>query len=105
MCVCVEGGDYLLQAGLKYYLVIMKTASLRLLEVPVVRVKQGGMPPRTPPLLVTSRARHSLFLVFFKNSFLANERDNIFGGLTLRYLQEPHQTNGGLSSTCMHVRA
>ena len=32
------------------------------LEVPVVRVNTGGgMPPRTPPLLVTSRAIHSPF--------------------------------------------
>ena len=34
----------------------MKTASLGLLEVPVVRVNAGGMPPRTPPLLVSSGA-------------------------------------------------
>ena len=49
----------------------MKTASLGLLEVMVVRVNAGGMPPRTPPLLVTSRAIPPFF-VFFKNSFLAN---------------------------------
>jgi len=56
----------------------MKTASLGLLEVMVVRVNAGGDSPRIPPLLVTSRA-HSPFFVFFKKRFLANERDNIFG--------------------------
>jgi len=48
----------------------MKTASLGLLEVLVVRVNAGGDAPRTPPLLVTSRAIPPFF-VFFKNSFLA----------------------------------
>jgi hypothetical protein len=37
---------------------------------------------------------------------LANEQDNIFGGLTVKVnYKTPHQTNGGISSTCMHVRA
>ena len=56
----------------------MKTASLGLLEVMVVRVNAGGDAPPAPPLLVTSRA-HSPFLCFLKKRFLANERDNIFG--------------------------
>ena len=65
----------------------------------------GGIPPRTPPLLVTSRAvtGHSPFLCFLQESFLANERENIFGGSTVKKVEET--TNGGLSSTCMHVRA
>jgi len=50
---------------------------------PVVHVNTGGMPPQTPPLLVTSGAIPPFF-VFFKNSFLANERENIFGGLTVK---------------------
>jgi len=47
----------------------MKTASLGLLEVMVVRVNAGGMPPQTPPpLLVTSRAIPPFF-VFSKKVF------------------------------------
>ena len=63
----------------------------------------GGMPPRTPPLLVTSWA-HSPFLCFLQEQFLANERDNIFGEalrITRNHIKT-QQTNGGLSSTCMH---
>jgi len=43
----------------------MKTASLGLLEVMVVRVNAGGDAPPDPPLLVTSRA-HSPFLCFLQ---------------------------------------
>jgi hypothetical protein len=43
---------------------------------------RGGYPPG-PPLLVTSRAIPPFF-VFFKNSFLANERENTFGGLNVK---------------------
>ena len=46
---------------------------------------RGGDAPHTPPLLVTSRAIPPFF-VFFKNSFLANERENIFGGLTVKVI-------------------
>ena len=42
----------------------MKTASLGLLEVMVVRVNAGGDAPPDPPLLV--------FLCFLTESFLAN---------------------------------
>ena len=55
---------------------MMKTASLGLLEVMVVRVNAGGDAPPDPPLLVTSWAIPPFF-VFFKKRFLANERDNI----------------------------
>ena len=66
----------------------MKTASLGLLEVMVVRVNDEGDAPPDPPLLVTSRAIPPFF-VFLKNRFLANERENIFGGLTVKIeLQE-----------------
>jgi len=61
----------------------MKTASPGLLEVMVVRMNAGG----DPPLLVTSN--QATFFVFFKNRFLANERENIFGELTVKVqLQE-----------------
>ena len=68
----------------------MKTASLGLLEVPVVCVNAGGG-CRTPPLLVTSRAvtGHSPFLCFLQESFLANERENIFGGSTVKKEKKP----------------
>ena len=80
----------------------MKTASLGLLEVMVVRVNAGGNAPPDPPSVCDSPIPP--FFVFFKNSFLANERENIFGEGVKNY-KKPHQTNGGLSSTCMHVRA
>ena len=60
----------------------------------------GGCPPR-PPLLVMSRAIPPFFVL---KNFWANERDNIFGEGVKNY-KKPHQTNGGLSSTCKHVRA
>ena len=41
----------------------MKTASLGLLEEPVVGVNAGGMPPRTPPLLVMQGEMTPAFLV------------------------------------------
>jgi len=47
---------------------IMKTASLGLLEVMVVRVNAGGDAPPDPPLSV----RVSPFLCFLTESFLAN---------------------------------
>ena len=47
----------------------------------------GGMPPRTPPLLVTSDQGH--FLCFLKEQIFGDERKNIFGGLTVKVqLQE-----------------
>jgi len=49
----------------KGYMKLMKTASLGLLEVMVVRVNAGGDAPRIPPLLVTSWA-HSPFLCFLQ---------------------------------------
>ena len=81
----------------------MKTASLGLLEVPVVRVNAGGDAPPDPPS-VSDVTGHSPFLCFLQESFFANERENIFGGSTVRKYK-PHQTNGGLGSTCMHVRS
>ena len=53
----------------------MKTASLGLLEVMVVRVNAGGDAPPDPPSVgdVTGH-----FLCFLTESFLANERENIF---------------------------
>ena len=68
----------------------MKTASLGLLEVMVVRVNAGGMPPRTPPLLVTHGPIPN-FLCFLQEKFLANERDNIFGEGVKKY-KKPHKT-------------
>ena len=59
----------------------MKTASLGLLEVMVVRVNAGGDAPPDPPSVVSSRA-HPPFFVFSRKDFRrikANERDNIFG--------------------------
>ena len=70
----------------------MKTASLGLLEVMVVRVNAGGCPPGPPPL-VTSQA-HSPFFVFSRKDFWrikANERDNIFGEGVKNY-KKPHKT-------------
>ena len=65
----------------------MKTASLGLLEVMVVRVNAGGDAPRTPPLLVTSDQGH--FLCFLQEQIFGDERKNIFGGLTVKVqLQE-----------------
>ena len=55
----------------------MKTASLGLLEVMVVRVNAGGDAPPDPPSVVTSRAHPPFFV--FKKRFLANERDHILG--------------------------
>ena len=57
----------------------MKTASLGLLEVMVVRVNAGGMPPPPGPPLCGDVTGPSPFLCFLKKRFLANERDNIFG--------------------------
>jgi len=62
---------------------IMKTASLGLLEVMVVCVNAGGDAPPDPPSVVTSRAIPPFF-VFFKNRFLANEWENIFGRVTIK---------------------
>jgi hypothetical protein len=55
----------------------MKTASLGLLEVMAVRVNAGGDAPPDPPSVGDVRSGPPFF-VFFKNSFLANERDIIF---------------------------
>ena len=60
----------------------MKTASLGLLEVLVVRVNAGGDAPPDPPSVVTSWAIPPFF-VFFKKRFLANERE-IFLARALR---------------------
>ena len=77
-------------------LLIMKTASLGLLEVPVVRVNAGGDAPRTPPLLVTSDQCH-LSLFSSRTVFLANERENIFGGLTVKVItRNPNKQTAGL---------
>ena len=60
----------------------MKTASLGLLEVPVVRVNAGGDAPRTPPLLVMSRAIPPFFVFLQKVFYVeaegrSGERDGI----------------------------
>ena len=52
----------------------MKTASLGLLEVMVVRVNAGGDPPS-----VGDVTGPSPFLCFLQKRFLANKRDHIFG--------------------------
>ena len=54
----------------------MKTASLGLLEVMVVRVNAGGDAPPDPPS-VGDVTGHSPFLCFLQEQFLANKRDNI----------------------------
>ena len=80
----------------------MKTASLGLLEVPVVRENAGGDPPRTPPLLVTSRTivyRTIVTSVFLQEKFLANERE-LFLAVKVWPLPGPIL----MSSTCKHVR-
>ena len=82
----------------------MKTASLGLLEVMVVRVNAGGDAPRIPPLLVTSRLIPPFF-VFFKKRFLAmsgiiflaNERDN-FLARALRITRNHIKQMAGLGS-------
>jgi len=67
----------------------MKTASLGLLEVMVVRVNAGGDAPRTP--LCGDVTGSSPFLCFPKKRFLANERDIIFGEGVKNY-KKPHYT-------------
>jgi hypothetical protein len=66
--------------------------------VAVVRVNDRGGAPPDPPLLVMVMSRaHPPFFVFFKKSFLANEQENIFGGLTVKYnYKKPHQKMAGL---------
>ena len=56
----------------------MKTASLGLLEVMVVRVNAGGDAPPDPPSVGDVMGPFP-FLCFLQEQFLANERDNIFG--------------------------
>jgi hypothetical protein len=75
----------------------MKTASPGLLEVMVVRVNAGGNAPSDPPSLVTSWAHP------FQKSFLANERENIFGGKPLR--SSRCLVHILKSSTCKHVKS
>jgi len=70
----------------------MKTASLGLLEVPVVRVNAGGGCPPGPPLCgdVTGPPP---FFVFSRKDFWrikANEQDNIFGEGVKNY-KKPHK--------------
>jgi len=61
----------------------MKTASPGLLELPVVRMNARGDAPPGPPS-VGDVTPIPPFFVFFKKSFLANERENIFGGRTVK---------------------
>ena len=78
----------------------MKTASLGLLEVRVVRVNAGGDAPPDPPsvgddtgpfpLSFDVRA-HYPFLCFLEKRFLVNERENIFGEGVKNY-KKPHKT-------------
>ena len=84
----------------------MKTASASPghLEVMVVRVNAGGNAPSDPPSvgdvtdsLVTSWAHP------FQKSFLANERENIFGGEPLR--SSRYLVHILKSSTCKHVKS
>ena len=67
----------------------MKTASLGLLEVPVVRVNAGGDAP-PDPLSVGDVTGHSPFLCFLQEQFLANEREHIFCGLTVKVFTRNH---------------
>ena len=60
----------------------MKTASLGLLEVPVVRVNAGGDAPPDPPS-VGDVMDPFPFLCFLQEQFLANERE-IFLARALR---------------------
>ena len=53
-------------------------------------VNAGGDAPLDPPSVVTSRAIPPYF-VFFKKSFLANERDHILGEGAKNY-KKPHKT-------------
>jgi hypothetical protein len=69
----------------------MKTASLGLLEVMVVRVNAGGDAPPDPPS-VGDVTGHSPFLCFLKKRFLANERDIIFGEGVKDNYKKPHKT-------------
>ena len=71
----------------------MKTASLGLLEVRVVRVNAGGDAPPDPPSVGDDTGPFPLsfdvtgpspFLCFLQEQFLANEREHIFGGLTVK---------------------
>ena len=65
----------------------MKTASLGLLEVMVVRVNAGGDAPPDPPSVGDVSQGH--FLCFLKEQIFGDERKNIFGGLTVKVqLQE-----------------
>ena len=65
----------------------MKTASLGLLEVMVVRVNAGGDAPPDPPSVGDVRSGH--FLCFLQEQILANEREIFFGELTVKVqLQE-----------------
>jgi len=87
----------------------MKTASLGLLEVPVVRVNAGGDAPPDPPS-VGDVTGPSLSLFSQEKIFGESRRMSglIFLARVLRITRnhiKPQQTNGGLSSTCMHVRA
>jgi hypothetical protein len=60
-----------------------------------------GVAPPDPPSVGDATGLPPFFVL---KKFLANERDNIFGEGVKNY-KKPHQTNGGLSSTCKHVRA
>ena len=63
---------------------LMKTASLGLLEVPVVRVNAGGDAPPDPPSVGDVRG-HSPFLVFFKKVFWRISGKIYLAGRPLRY--------------------
>jgi len=82
---------------------IMKTASLGLLEVPVVCVNAGGGCPPGPPLCWWRHGPFPLLLFSSRTVFWWMSGKIFLAGWPLRYnYKKPHQTNGGLSSTCKH---
>ena len=58
----------------------------------------GGTPPRTPPNSdVTGPFPLSLFSYRKLDSFLANQRENIFSGLTVKVItRQPNKQMAGL---------
>ena len=64
---------------------------------------RGGCPPGPPSVGdVTGSFPLSLFS---QEKIFGEEREIFLASRPLRYnYKKPHQTNGGLSSTCMHVR-
>ena len=73
----------------------MKTASLGLLEVMVVRVNAGGDAPRTPPLLVVT-GPFPLSLFSSRKDFWRISGKIYLAGWPLRYNYNPNKQMAGL---------